>query len=77
MVGGEKVFDVTDYIRSHPGGPMRLLDLKGRPLMAEREFVEIGHGRAARRHMRRFYIGDLEKDDAYYEAKRELEEKEG
>ena len=53
---------------------MMLTDLIDMPLEAEARFVEIGHGKAARRHMQQFYIGDLEEDEAYRQAKREQEQ---
>ncbi|RYY83570.1 cytochrome b5 domain-containing protein [archaeon] len=57
LLGGKKVYDVTKYLKKHPGGPKVLLQYAGRN--ADDIFELTGHSDKAREIMKSFLIGSL------------------
>jgi cytochrome b involved in lipid metabolism len=55
------VFDVTNFVDAHPGGPQYLLVYAGKDCTVE--FDQAGHSEYATKQMRHFKIGDIEHDD--------------
>eukprot|EP00947_MAST-08B_sp_MAST-8B-sp1_P002866 g2866.t1 len=53
-----KVYDVTNYLDEHPGGPEIIMDLAGKD--ASEEFEDIGHSADAREQMTQFLKGEIE-----------------
>ncbi|OQR97525.1 cytochrome b5 [Achlya hypogyna] len=58
--GKQKVYDITAFLESHPGGPEVLLDLAGQD--AQEEFKEVGHSKAAQDMVEQLVIGRLRTD---------------
>jgi cytochrome b involved in lipid metabolism len=56
-----EVFDVSNFVDAHPGGPQYLLVYAGRDCSIE--FDQAGHSEYAQKQMRHFKIGDIEHDD--------------
>mmetsp|Transcript_82896 Transcript_82896/g.101604 ORF Transcript_82896/g.101604 Transcript_82896/m.101604 type:complete len:464 (+) Transcript_82896:33-1424(+) len=54
----DQVFDVTEWMRKHPGGERVILCLGGRD--ATWNFIGNHHPEIARKYLKTFYIGDLE-----------------
>ncbi|KAL4443713.1 hypothetical protein ABPG75_011450 [Micractinium tetrahymenae] len=52
-----KVYDVTPFLDEHPGGFDTLVSNSGKD--ATEEFEEIGHSRAAKEMLDKYYIGDF------------------
>jgi cytochrome b involved in lipid metabolism len=50
-----KVYDVTSYLHSHPGGADVILDAAGSD--ATGMFEDIGHSKGARRQLEKFQVG--------------------
>ncbi len=57
--GGPKVYDVTKYIHSHPGGADVMLENAGKNV--DGMFEDISHSRAARDEMKKYLIGTCSK----------------
>jgi len=57
----DKVYDVTPFIREHPGGMDVLLENAG--IDATASFEASGHSADARSLMRKYYIGDVDEKD--------------
>jgi len=53
-----KVYNVTDFVPTHPGGDDIILENAG--AIATEEFEKIGHSESAYELLSTFYIGDLE-----------------
>jgi cytochrome b involved in lipid metabolism len=66
-VGERKVYDVTQYLDDHPGGPEIILDLAGQN--ANDEFEDIGHSNDARALMEKYVIGKLKEDEKVIKKK--------
>lgn len=54
---GEKVYDITNYLNDHPGGPEVLLEYAGKN--AENIFQDIGHSDQAKKLVETFLIGKV------------------
>ncbi|RDW93854.1 putative cytochrome b5 reductase [Aspergillus mulundensis] len=57
LVVNDKVYDVTEYVRDHPGGPDVLLDTAGTD--ATEAYEEVGHSEDADEILRTYLIGTL------------------
>ena len=53
-----KVYNVTEFLPDHPGGPEIIVDLAGKD--ATEEFEDIGHSEDARGMMKDYEIGEVE-----------------
>lgn len=61
---GTRVYDVTGFLRMHPGGEALILRRSGRDVSREMEGPPHRHSENARRWMEQYYIGELDRDDA-------------
>eukprot|EP01138_Halocafeteria_seosinensis_P015899 gb/GECG01016225.1/.p1 GENE.gb/GECG01016225.1/~~gb/GECG01016225.1/.p1 ORF type:complete len:143 (+),score=26.82 gb/GECG01016225.1/:1-429(+) len=61
MVIHDKVYDVTNFMADHPGGPEILLENAGKD--ATDEFEDTGHSQSARKMLPDYYIGELHDED--------------
>ncbi|XP_061577143.1 fatty acid 2-hydroxylase [Cololabis saira] len=59
---GSRVYDVTGFLRMHPGGEALIRGRAGRDVSAEMEGPPHRHSENARRWMEQYYIGDLDRD---------------
>ncbi len=59
---GTRVYDVTGFLRMHPGGEALILRRSGRDISSEIEGPPHRHSENARRWMEQYYIGELDKD---------------
>uniref|UniRef100_A0A7S1UHH4 Cytochrome b5 heme-binding domain-containing protein n=1 Tax=Phaeomonas parva TaxID=124430 RepID=A0A7S1UHH4_9STRA len=69
--GGPKVYDVSKYLESHPGGSDVIEDVAGED--ADESFEDMGHSEEARNIMRKYLVGTLfltEEEKAAMEAKK-------
>ncbi|XP_035499389.2 fatty acid 2-hydroxylase [Scophthalmus maximus] len=57
---GRRVYDVTAFLRMHPGGEALILRRSGRDVRAEMEGPPHRHSENARRWMEQYYIGELD-----------------
>ncbi|TMW62151.1 hypothetical protein Poli38472_009644 [Pythium oligandrum] len=58
--GMRLVYDVTQFLDDHPGGPEIMIDLAGQD--ATEEFEDIGHSNDARDQLKTLLIGKIEGD---------------
>ncbi|XP_048966717.1 cytochrome b5 type B isoform X1 [Canis lupus dingo] len=56
-----RVYDVTDFLKEHPGGEEVLLEQAGAD--ASESFEDVGHSSDAREMLKQYYIGDVHPDD--------------
>ncbi|XP_041584395.1 cytochrome b5 type B-like [Vulpes lagopus] len=56
-----RVYDVTDFLKEHPGGEEVLLEQAGAD--ASESFEDVGHSSDAREMLKRYYVGDVHPDD--------------
>ncbi|KAL6107273.1 fa2h [Pungitius sinensis] len=68
---GTRVYDVTSFLRMHPGGEALLLQRSGKDVSPEMEGAPHRHSENARRWMEQYYIGELDGDSGTDEAVRE------
>ncbi|XP_037307590.2 fatty acid 2-hydroxylase [Pungitius pungitius] len=68
---GTRVYDVTSFLRMHPGGEALLLQRSGKDVSPEMEGPPHRHSENARRWMEQYYIGELDGDSGTDEAVRE------
>jgi hypothetical protein len=66
----DKVYDISKYVKDHPGGEEILMELGDRTEI----FEDIGHSKDAKLKLKEFYIGDLKKKTEV-EIKKSEEEK--
>lgn len=59
---GTRVYDVTAFLRMHPGGEALILRRSGKDVSQEIEGPPHRHSENARRWMEQYYIGELERD---------------
>ncbi|KAG6618148.1 hypothetical protein I3842_Q124900 [Carya illinoinensis] len=57
-----KVYDVTQFLRDHPGGDEVLISATGKDATDEFEFV--AHSNPAKDMMSKYYIGDIDRPAA-------------
>lgn len=56
---GSRVYDVTGFLRMHPGGEALILRRSGKDISEEMEGPPHRHSQNARRWMEQYYIGEL------------------
>uniref|UniRef100_A0A4W5P642 Fatty acid 2-hydroxylase n=1 Tax=Hucho hucho TaxID=62062 RepID=A0A4W5P642_9TELE len=59
---GTRVYDVTGFLRMHPGGEALILHRSGNDISLEMEGPPHRHSENARRWMEQYYIGELDTD---------------
>ncbi|KAG1938231.1 fatty acid 2-hydroxylase [Pimephales promelas] len=59
---GTRVYDVTGFLRMHPGGEALILRRSGKDISREIEGPPHRHSENARRWMEQYYIGELDRD---------------
>lgn len=59
---GTRVYDVTAFLRMHPGGEALILGRSGKDISLEIEGPPHRHSENARRWMEQYYIGELDRD---------------
>ena len=57
----DMVYDVTDYMSKHPGGPELIEEYAGQD--ATRGFDDFGHSSDAKRLLKNFLVGELTEQD--------------
>uniref|UniRef100_A0A8C2Q0L3 Fatty acid 2-hydroxylase n=1 Tax=Cyprinus carpio TaxID=7962 RepID=A0A8C2Q0L3_CYPCA len=62
---GTRVYDVTGFLRMHPGGEALILRRCGRDISREIEGPPHRHSENARRWMEQYYIGELDRDSTH------------
>ncbi|KAM4618954.1 fatty acid 2-hydroxylase [Polymixia lowei] len=67
---GTRVYDVTGFLRMHPGGEALILRRSGRDISPELEGPPHRHSENARRWLEQYYIGELDRDSSADEAQR-------
>ncbi|XP_034734914.1 fatty acid 2-hydroxylase [Etheostoma cragini] len=65
---GTRVYDVTSFLRMHPGGEALILQRSGKDVSREMEGPPHRHSENARRWMEQYYIGELDSDNGTDEA---------
>lgn len=65
---GTRVYDVTNFLRMHPGGEALILRRSGKDISGEMEGPPHRHSENARRWMEQYYIGELDRDSGTEEA---------
>ncbi|XP_077568261.1 fatty acid 2-hydroxylase-like [Stigmatopora nigra] len=60
---GSRVYDVTAFLRMHPGGEALILGRSGKDVSKEMEGPPHRHSENARRWMEQYYIGELVPDN--------------
>ncbi|KAL7402793.1 hypothetical protein ABVT39_020023 [Epinephelus coioides] len=65
---GTRVYDVTSFLRMHPGGEALILRRSGKDVSQEMEGPPHRHSENARRWMEQYYIGELDRDSRTDEA---------
>uniref|UniRef100_A0A3B4TDS4 Fatty acid 2-hydroxylase n=1 Tax=Seriola dumerili TaxID=41447 RepID=A0A3B4TDS4_SERDU len=65
---GTRVYDVTAFLRMHPGGEALILRRSGKDVIQEMEGPPHRHSENARRWMEQYYIGELDRDSGTEEA---------
>lgn len=68
MLLGTRVYDVTAFLRMHPGGEALILRRSGKDVSPEIEGPPHRHSENARRWMEQYYIGELDRDSGADEA---------
>ncbi|XP_068170220.1 fatty acid 2-hydroxylase [Antennarius striatus] len=63
ILQGTRVYDVTAFLRLHPGGEALLLSRSGKDVSRVMDGPPHRHSQNALRWMEQYYIGELEKDD--------------
>ncbi|XP_029991568.1 fatty acid 2-hydroxylase [Sphaeramia orbicularis] len=65
---GTRVYDVTAFLRMHPGGEALILRRSAKDLSPDMEGPPHRHSENARRWMEQYYIGELDRDSGTEEA---------
>lgn len=63
VLQGTRVYDVTAFLRMHPGGEALILRRSGKDISPELEGPPHRHSDNARRWLEQYYIGELGRDD--------------
>ncbi|KAG9272016.1 fatty acid 2-hydroxylase [Astyanax mexicanus] len=66
VLKGTRVYDVTGFLRMHPGGEALILRRSGKDISPELEGPPHRHSENARRWMEQYYIGELDRDSTEY-----------
>lgn len=74
---GTRVYDVTAFLRMHPGGEALILRRSGKDVSGEMEGPPHRHSENARRWMEQYYIGELDRDSGAEEAQTLRERRNG
>ncbi|KAJ0029562.1 hypothetical protein NQD34_004559 [Periophthalmus magnuspinnatus] len=74
---GTRVYDVTNFLRMHPGGEALILRRSGKDISREIEGPPHRHSENARRWMEQYYIGELDRDSGSEEAQTLRERRNG
>ena len=53
-----KVYDVTDFLKTHPGGAETLLQCAGGDATAD--YDAVGHSAAAKKMLAKYYVGECD-----------------
>ncbi|XP_028305006.1 fatty acid 2-hydroxylase [Gouania willdenowi] len=69
---GTRVYDVTAFLRMHPGGEALILSRSGRDISQAMEGPPHRHSENARRWMEQYYIGELDRDSSSTEETQTL-----
>uniref|UniRef100_A0A3Q0RB19 Fatty acid 2-hydroxylase n=1 Tax=Amphilophus citrinellus TaxID=61819 RepID=A0A3Q0RB19_AMPCI len=69
---GSRVYDVTAFLRMHPGGEALIRSRSGKDVSQAIEGPPHRHSENARRWLEQYYIGELDRDNGTDEAQREL-----
>lgn len=72
---GTRVYDVTSFLRMHPGGEALILHRSGKDISQELEGPPHRHSENARRWMEQYFIGELERDSGTDEAQTSVRER--
>lgn len=59
---GTRVYDVTSFLRMHPGGEALILRRSGSDISRQLDGPPHRHSENARRWLEQYYIGDIDKD---------------
>ncbi|RNE94902.1 cytochrome b5-like [Trypanosoma conorhini] len=62
LVINKKVYDVTKFVDQHPGGVDTLTGVAGKD--GTDDFNSVGHSDTAKEELDKYYIGDLDPNDA-------------
>lgn len=65
---GTRVYDVTAFLRMHPGGEALIRSRSGKDVRQAMEGPPHRHSENARRWMEQYYIGELDRDSGTGEA---------
>ncbi|XP_012217877.1 cytochrome b5-like [Linepithema humile] len=57
----DNVYDVTDYMQQHPGGPELIEEYAGKD--ATTGFDDFGHSSDAKKMLKEYLVGELEDED--------------
>uniref|UniRef100_A0A147A4E3 Fatty acid 2-hydroxylase n=1 Tax=Fundulus heteroclitus TaxID=8078 RepID=A0A147A4E3_FUNHE len=68
---GTRVYDVTGFLRMHPGGEALIRSRAGKDLTREMEGPPHRHSANARRWLEQYYIGELDRESGAEETLRE------
>ncbi|XP_063052980.1 fatty acid 2-hydroxylase [Engraulis encrasicolus] len=60
---GTRVYDVTGFLRMHPGGESLILRRSGTDISQQMDGPPHRHSENARRWLEQYYIGELDRDD--------------
>ncbi|MBA0856651.1 hypothetical protein Goshw_001238 [Gossypium schwendimanii] len=58
LIINDKVYDVTKYLKDHPGGDEVLLSATGND--ATDDFEDVGHSDSARDMLDQYYVGEID-----------------
>ncbi|XP_055311746.1 cytochrome b5-like [Sitodiplosis mosellana] len=67
----DMVYDVSDYLKDHPGGDELILDVAGRD--CTKDFDDFGHSSDAKKILAKLKVGELVEDDKRSNRKKEIE----
>uniref|UniRef100_A0A8C6UMS9 Fatty acid 2-hydroxylase n=1 Tax=Neogobius melanostomus TaxID=47308 RepID=A0A8C6UMS9_9GOBI len=74
---GTRVYDVTNFLRMHPGGEALILRRSGKDISREIEGPPHRHSENARRWMEQYYIGEVDRHSGSEEAQTLRERRNG